>query len=130
MNAKQDPIQVEYELAIHSEDIPPSDQIEDVGIVTEIHRRLVHGDLWAWCWVEVTCTVTHLGKYKVAGVATLGGCSYADEASFREDEYFETLKHEAFEAAMTQAGADVTRGKLAAAFLRAISGNYRVHPPR
>lgn len=68
------------------------------GLDTEtcdaINARLEDGDEWAWCSVKVTAT---FGWGLVSASRYLGQCSYADEAGFRADAYFEDMRAEALD---------------------------------
>ncbi len=63
----------------------------------KIQARIDSGDEWAWCMV----TVTARSASGITANASLGGCSYADEADFRADG-FEELAREAREALATE----------------------------
>jgi len=54
---------------------------------------------WAWCIVEVTASIPGI---PLAGTASLGGCSYADEKEFNRSGYYEDMKKEAFADLMEQ----------------------------
>ena len=63
----------------------------DTEILSEINERLERGDVWAWAHVTVRVTFGEL-----TGEASLGGCSYKDEADFRQSGgYFDDLVVEA-----------------------------------
>lgn len=78
------------------EDIPvrgnamaSGDPMADREVEDAILKRLEAGDVWAWCWIKVT---GHDGER--SAVRTLGACSYANEAAFRADQYFNDLCEE------------------------------------
>jgi hypothetical protein len=89
--------EVEFTLEIEDDDSEfnfESDEPEkDEELRKELRSRLHNGDLWAWCTVKVTA------KWKDwKGVDYLGGCSYKDEADFRQDDgYFGDMKERALE---------------------------------
>jgi hypothetical protein len=68
------------------------DPEEDRAVEQEILGRLVWGDLWAWCTVEVRAHKD--GTY---GSAYLGCCSYKNGADFRTGGYFEQMQDDARE---------------------------------
>jgi hypothetical protein len=68
------------------------DDEEDRKYEDEIIRRINDGDVWAWANVEVHVTLAD-GR---TGACRLGGCSYKDEADFKQDGgYYEDLINEA-----------------------------------
>ena len=74
------------------------------AVEDEILARLDRGDLWAWCHVVVTA---RWNGY--VGEAHLGGCSYADEESFRHPGgYYPQMQAEAL-AALNAVVADRAR---------------------
>lgn len=91
--------EVEFTLEIEEDGVPEEGDFDsgepekDEELRRELRKRLANGDLWAWCTVVVTA------KWKGwKGVDTLGGCSYKDEADFRqEDGYFGDMKERALE---------------------------------
>lgn len=68
------------------------DEAEDRACENEIERRLDRGDVWAWACVTV---VAEWGGFR--GTASIGGCSYADEADFKSDAYYLDLRDEALD---------------------------------
>ena len=67
------------------------DDAEDRRCEDEILKRLNDGDVWAWAVVEVEARY-----HGLVGRDVLGGCSYRDEADFREPGgYFDDMKSEA-----------------------------------
>lgn len=70
------------------------DDESDRATEREIIERLERGDVWAWACVKV---VASWGGF-TGESSWLGGCTYEDEESFREDAYFTDLKQEALEA--------------------------------
>lgn len=91
--------EVEFTLEIEDDGVPEEGDFDsgeperDEELRKELRERLASGDLWAWCTVVVTA------KWKGwKGVDTLGGCSYKDEADFRQDDgYFGDMKERALE---------------------------------
>lgn len=88
--------EVEFSIEIEEDDSDfnfESDEPEkDEKLRKELNRRRNNGDLWAWCTVVVTA------KWKEwKGVDSLGGCSYENEADFRQDGYFDDMKDRALE---------------------------------
>lgn len=75
----------------------------------ETHKRLRDGDVWAWCGVIVTVTCGDMSATR-----SLWGCSYQDEADFRENSggYFEGMVSECKEELI--AGARAVLAALAA----------------
>lgn len=74
------------------------DEALDKQVCDEIRARLERGDVWAWCIVRVTATVTvhyTCGACSYADeVSTsdeLGGCSYESERDFVSDAYYEDM---------------------------------------
>jgi hypothetical protein len=88
---KYDP---EIRIVVHEETIPlrgnalaSGDDDLDRDVEEEILSRLAYGEQWAWCWVEVIAEFRGL-----EGRDTLGGCSYKDEADFKENSgYYEDM---------------------------------------
>jgi hypothetical protein len=60
------------------------DDALDRATEDEILARLDRGDVWAWASVRVRATWTAPSGTEYHGDAYLGGCSYRDEAGFRE----------------------------------------------
>ena len=89
---------VEAVLTIEPEDIPvrgafDSGEAElDRQDEDRIIERLERDDQWAWCCVVVTVRWRDFSEF-----ATLGGCSYADEADFRRCGEFDQLRDEAID---------------------------------
>lgn len=113
----------EYTLECLPDDVPvvgnalaSGDAEWDRRVENEILERLRRGDERAWCFVRVTCTIEVEGETFV-GTAGLGGCSYDNEKAFREDPYFEDLKVEAREDAMSALALAVKRGEVASRVL-------------
>lgn len=64
----------------------------------EILARLDRGEAWAWASVRVRATWTAPSGTEYHGDAYLGGCSYRDEAEFREDGgYYDQMAAEALD---------------------------------
>jgi len=89
--------EVVFSLKIEEDDLPmdfdSGDKERDGQLRRELKDRLADGDLWAWCTVVVTA---QWKDWK--GEDTLGGCSYKDEADFRQDDgYFGDMKDRALE---------------------------------
>ena len=90
---------VEFVLTIEDDDTPlegafSSDDPEaDRNLVKELKHRLDRGDVWAWCTVIVTARWKNW-----RGIATLGACSYDDEADFKSGGgYYEGMCEDAVE---------------------------------
>ena len=90
---------VEFHIQISPEYIPihgnvsAIDDETDARVEADIRRELANGNEWAWCVVRVTA---RWADYE--GHAYLGGCSYADEETFRHpDGYYPQLQAEALE---------------------------------
>ena len=88
---------VEISLTIHGDEDGPrgqfasGDDARDEEIVQEILTRLNRGDLWAWCVVTVEA------RWKgFSGTNHLGGCSYENEADFKQEGgYYQQMVNEA-----------------------------------
>lgn len=93
---------LDYALVIEAEHIPvrgnfcTEDADADRELEDEICDRLDRGDLWAWCSVRVCVVDTR--TQQVAHSSWLGGCSYKDEADFKQCGYYEDMCAEAREA--------------------------------
>lgn len=62
-----------------------------------IIRRLNNGDVWAWAFVRVTAQAIVNGVL-YTGEDCLGGCSYKNEADFKQPgDYYDDMKHVALE---------------------------------
>jgi hypothetical protein len=89
---------VKYTLHVEQDDSPvrgnamaSGDDAVDKEVEDEILARLERGDIWAWAAVKVTASFLDF-----EGEDWLHGCSYKDEANFREPGgYFDDMKHEA-----------------------------------
>jgi len=68
------------------------DEEADRRLCRELLLRRATGDVWAWAVVRVTATWKCF-----RGTVVLGGCSYANEAAFLEDAYYEDMKYRALE---------------------------------
>lgn len=102
MGSKKSVSAVAYEIEITEEHIPvrgnamaSGDDAADRELEDEILARLDRGDLWAWCSVRVKAIAP---DGSIGCSSWLGGCSYKDEADFRNDGgegYFTDLCNEA-----------------------------------
>jgi hypothetical protein len=100
MSSKLRPLtasEVQFELSINPEDSAPDFQCGDPEYKelddaeeARARARLDRGDYWAWCYVTVTA---RWGSF--SATASLGGCSYADEAEFDRCGYKGELESEA-----------------------------------
>lgn len=70
----------------------PENFPESEGLVLELERRLERGDLWAFGCVILTAEWEGYSSF-----ATLGCCSYRDEADFKQDDYYQSMKDEALD---------------------------------
>lgn len=114
---------VTFKLEIEPEDTPvrgnvmaSGDDQADRDLENEIIERLDRGDLWAWCYVKVTASVTMDG-HTFTGSNAIGGCSYFGtdsecEAAFKRD-YYTDLCDEARENLFTDLRDAVSRGIVA-----------------
>jgi hypothetical protein len=118
--------QVTFTVQCDPEDLPlvgaftsgdPTYAEEEAKLERELLKRSNEGDAWAWCYVTVTATVV-VDSHTFVGVASMGGCSYKDEAEFKADDYFSQMKNEAMDDILTRAQADLNRAKAAGALLR------------
>lgn len=85
--------EIELELLVEQDDTEvrgnaqaSGDDVADRAAEDEIIERLNRGDVWAWAYVTVR--VSYKG---CTGQDSLGGCSYKNEAEFRESEYFQSM---------------------------------------
>ena len=92
-------MQIEYLISIEQDDLDvrgnamaSGDAAADRECEDEIIARLDNGDTWAWACVTVVAKCEGF-----EGRATLGACSYQDEADFRAGGYFADLCNEARE---------------------------------
>lgn len=93
---------VEFTLEIEEEDTPvrgnamaSGDDAADKALEDSIIDRLSVGDLWAWCCVRVTASIT-IGGTRYSGDDYLGGCSYDGERDFKQSGgYYEDMKENA-----------------------------------
>lgn len=100
MIRKLEATEVQFTLEIEDEDIPvrgyamaSGDDQADKEAEDDIFARLARGDQWAWCCVVVKATWK-----SYVGHATLGACSYANEADFcQPGGYFDDMKAEALD---------------------------------
>jgi hypothetical protein len=109
-----DPSRVTSRLTVEADDTPlegnvlvRGDDAEDREAEREVARRLMAGDVWAWACVTVTA---HYPGVSLEGRDVLGGCSYADEADFKQNEYYGDMRIEALRdlySKMQQAAAAV-----------------------
>lgn len=89
---------VTYTIKVEQDDIPVRGNAIGSGnadfdkeVEDEILKRLDDGDVWAWATVTVVATCEGF-----TGEAYLGGCSYKDEADFKQDGgYYEDMCKEA-----------------------------------
>lgn len=124
--------QVVYAFKLGEEDIPvrgnamaSGDAEADKAAEDEIIRQLDRGNLAAWCYFEVTATLTVDGE-TFKGSAGIGGCSYESEADierqlFTQDEY--ALKGEALDDLRRNMRAAIARGTVAAGALKLVEGS-------
>ena len=88
---------INFRISISPEDIEPDFKNEhgkpDTDLIAEIYKRL-ESDLWAWCYVTVSATISGC---PLIGRAGLGGCSYfGGEVEFTQPGgYFDDLRREA-----------------------------------
>lgn len=67
------------DLSVHGNAIASGDAALDEKVETEILERLERGDVWAWAHVRVTVSIDGF-----EGSDSLGACSYASEADFKQ----------------------------------------------
>lgn len=91
---------VEYRIEVEQDDLDlrgnvmaSGDDALDREAEAEVSRRLNQGDVWAWAMVTVIASCEGF-----EGRACLGGCSYEDEAAFRQGGYYEDMCAEAYDA--------------------------------
>lgn len=91
--------EVEVELTIDTDEHGPEgcfatdEPDKDEELVREIRERVASGDVWAWCTVTVEARWNGF-----VGTDVLGGCSYKDEADFKEEGgYYQQMVAEALD---------------------------------
>lgn len=92
------------------------DDEHDREVEQWIEDQIDRGNDWAWCCAKVTARIT-LNGHDFEGVDYLGQCSYASEADFRADAYFEDMCEQAREDLLATLRAAVRTGELAASIL-------------
>jgi hypothetical protein len=111
---------VRYTLEISPEDMPilgnasvGDNAEENEAYANEIIARLERGDDWAWCIVTVTA---EYAGFK--GTASMGGCSYHDEAEFTAPGgYYDDMRQEALADLRETLAYAERQGRLAAGIL-------------
>ena len=128
MSASASPPEITYLLTVDFEETPvrgnamaSGDDVEDKKIEDAILARLDQGDVWAWADVTVTAKVTFEGEVFTAR-ASLGCCSYRDEAEFAADGYFGDMCKEARDELMLELSNQVVRGLKATHALEVLGG--------
>ena len=111
-----------YEMNVEYEDIPirgniivSDDPSYDRKIENDIIAEIERGNVWAWCCIIVTCTLTVEGQ-TFTGYDTLGCCSYKNEEEFRSDCYYDDMCNGAKRDLLDNMREDVLRGEIAAKF--------------
>jgi hypothetical protein len=96
-------MKISIRLDVEQEDIPiegnvlaSGDEKQDREAEEEVRRRLDQGDVWAWAYVKIEARIVLDGQAFI-GKASLGGCSYKDEADFKAGGYYDDLKNEVIE---------------------------------
>ncbi len=119
-------IKVEYTVKAEQEHTPVTgnamasgDAEADRACEAEILSRLDRGDIWAWAYVTVTAEVEVDGEV-FTGTASLGQCSYKDEAQFRADGYFADMCGEALADLRNELTTADNRGDAARKALRGL----------
>lgn len=105
MARKFNPDEVIFTLAAEQDDIPirgnaivSGDDDFDERVARDIEAQLEEGNVWAWASVKVTASWAGF-----TGTDYLGGCSYKDEADFRQPGgYFEDMLTEAVKALVSE----------------------------
>ncbi len=113
------PDEVTFKLVAEDEDIPirgnamaSGDDEADKKLEDELIDRLDRGDIWAWCYVKVTATLTLPDGSKIEGWAGIGGCSYESEKDFIESDcYYSDLKSEALDDLQKEVENEIQRGR-------------------
>lgn len=85
------------EISVRGNCIASGDDAYDKKVEDEIIERVDNGDDWAWCTVEVAAVFDGgPGIGKIWGRDHLGGCSYKDEADFKQEGgYYPQMQEEA-----------------------------------
>lgn len=117
-------INISYTVSAEQDDMPvrgnalaSGDDKVDKECEDGIIRRLGAGDIWAWAQVKVTASVDLDGR-TFSGRAYLGGCSYKDEADFRQPGwYYDDMCKEAREDLIVKLKEAVAVGVVAQAAL-------------
>lgn len=85
------PDEILFKLVPEVEDLDLEGHFDDAELEGKIRAELEDGNEWAWTYVSVSASWAGF-----TGSAGLGGCSYKDEADFRENSgYFKDLLREA-----------------------------------
>jgi len=87
---------VRYTLTAEREDAIPSEYLEYTEDIESINRAVDRGELWAWCTVTVTASVSLL-DYNYEGREYLGACSYDGESDFKSGGYYNEMKDRALD---------------------------------
>lgn len=124
--------EITYHLTVEMEETPvrgnamaSGDGALDAKVEDEILARLNAGDVWAWADVTVTAKVTFEGEVFTAR-ASLGCCSYRDEAEFMADGVYDDMCKEAREELILEMRNQVKRGLIATRGLAALFGTKEV----
>ena len=89
----------------------------DERIACMIEKQLAEGNPWAWCCVKVTAECEGF-----TGTDCLGGCSYASQAEFCDnDGYYNDMKEQALEDLRAKLNHAAERGSRAAEILHALN---------
>lgn len=94
-------------------------QDADPAVGAWIANQVNAGNQWAWCTLVVTATIESEDK-TFGGIASIGGCSFANEADARRC-YQADLEGEALESLHTELRTAFTRGAAAAAAIHALT---------
>jgi len=82
---------VRYTVTAEREDALPSEHFDYTEDIESINRAVDRGELWAWCTVTVTASISLMG-YEYTGNDYLGACSYDNESDFKSDGHWDGMK--------------------------------------
>lgn len=108
---------IQFAISIEPEPTPikgnamaSGDDAADLALEKELEARLKNGDTWAWCTVFVVASIEIEGE-TFKGRSCLGCCSYANEADFKADGYYEQMQGEAVESLVEELDALLVRAQ-------------------
>lgn len=114
-------------VSLHAEHDIEKPDFDDAQTTEWIRAQVDAGNMWAWCVVTVTATLSDGGVGKVVGRSTLGGNSYESRAAFERDN-LEQMTSEALDDLWAQLEARTPAGRakaLAAGSRQSITTSFR-----